>query len=176
MPVSSSSGASLPCNQVILQKYSVADDPKVCMEERSVHCKCVCRNPGRHCSGYWKIWRKRPLICITLLYFTTPLTTKVTSINKVIFVIHWRAQTCEFSVVFWKYQSSLVLGDWKEVSSRPSVQRTRNLANQTWASVLGFRRVRIVKNKLGGSATQQELRVWGVGGHNGKNRGTRGGG
>ena len=31
-----------------------------------------------------------------------------------------------------------------------------------------------VKNELGGSATQQELRVWGVGGHNGKNRGTGG--
>ena len=38
-------------------------------------------------------------------------------------------------------------------------------------------RVRIVKNELGGSATQQELRGWGVlGGHNGMNRGTGGGG
>ena len=33
-------------------------------------------------------------------------------------------------------------------------------------------RVRIVKNELGGSATQQELRDWG--GHNGMNRGTGG--
>ena len=35
------------------------------------------------------------------------------------------------------------------------------------------RRVRLVKNELGGSATHQELRVWG---HNGMNRGTEGGG
>ena len=34
---------------------------------------------------------------------------------------------------------------------------------------------RIVKNELGGSARQQELRGWGVGGHNGLNRGTGGG-
>ena len=24
----------------------------ICMEERSVHCKCVGRNPRRHCAGY----------------------------------------------------------------------------------------------------------------------------
>ena len=38
-------------------------------------------------------------------------------------------------------------------------------------------RVRIVKNELGGSATQREVRGWGVwggGGHNGMNRGTGG--
>ena len=35
-------------------------------------------------------------------------------------------------------------------------------------------RVKIVKNELGGSATQQELRHWGVGGHNGMNRRTGG--
>ena len=35
-------------------------------------------------------------------------------------------------------------------------------------------RVRIVKNELGGSATQQELRGWGVEGHNGMNRGAGG--
>ena len=34
-------------------------------------------------------------------------------------------------------------------------------------------RVRIVKNELGGSATQQELRGWGLG-QNGRNRGTGG--
>ena len=35
--------------------------------------------------------------------------------------------------------------------------------------------VRIVKNELGGSATQQELRGWGVkDGHNGMDRGTGG--
>ena len=32
-----------------------------------------------------------------------------------------------------------------------------------------------MKNELGGSATQQELRGW-RGGHNGMNRGTEGGG
>ena len=32
--------------------------------------------------------------------------------------------------------------------------------------------VRIVKNELGGSATQQELKGWGLGDHNGMNRGT----
>ena len=31
-----------------------------------------------------------------------------------------------------------------------------------------------MKNELGGSATQQDLRSWGVGGHNGINRGTVG--
>ena len=31
-----------------------------------------------------------------------------------------------------------------------------------------------MKNELGGSATQQELRGWGVGGHNGIDRGTGG--
>ena len=34
-------------------------------------------------------------------------------------------------------------------------------------------RVRIVKNELDGSATQQELRSWGLG-HTGMNRGTGG--
>ena len=24
----------------------------ICMEERSVHCECVGRNPRRHCAGY----------------------------------------------------------------------------------------------------------------------------
>ena len=37
-----------------------------------------------------------------------------------------------------------------------------------------YNRVRIVKNELGGSATQQELRGCGVGGFNGMNRGTGG--
>ena len=31
-----------------------------------------------------------------------------------------------------------------------------------------------MKNELGGSAIQQELKVWGLGGHNGMNRGTGG--
>ena len=35
--------------------------------------------------------------------------------------------------------------------------------------------VRIVKNKLGGSAIQQELRRWGLGVYTGMNRGTGGG-
>ena len=25
---------------------------EICMEERSVNCKCVGRNPRRHCAGY----------------------------------------------------------------------------------------------------------------------------
>ena len=42
-----------------------------------------------------------------------------------------------------------------------------------WTCCTNVRRVRIVKNELRGSATQQELRGWGFGGsHNGMNSGT----
>ena len=62
-------------------------------------------------------------------------------INKVIFVIHRRAWTGDFSVVFLKvYQCSLVPGDWMEVSSTPfGPAYMRNPDHQTWISVLGFR-------------------------------------
>ena len=52
--------------------------------------------------------------------------------------------------------------------------------NTTRVSIIGnferpTSRGRIVKNELGGSATQQELKSWGGwGGHNGMNRGTGG--
>ena len=51
MPVSSSNKdirASLPCDHVIWRNEANG----ICMEERSVHCKCIGRNPRRQCAGY----------------------------------------------------------------------------------------------------------------------------
>ena len=43
------SGASLPCNHVILPERS---DVGYAWKRR-VHCEYVGRNPKRHCAGYW---------------------------------------------------------------------------------------------------------------------------
>ena len=45
------SGASLPCNQVILPEWSYV----VYAWKRGVNCECVGRNPRRHCAGYQPI-------------------------------------------------------------------------------------------------------------------------
>ena len=50
------------------------------------------------------------------------------------------------------------------------------LEHRSRVYVYRWGRVRIVKNELGGSATQQELRVWGFGRSQWKEQGNWGGG